>query len=245
MGKSQRVLAIVPARRGSRRVENKNIRNCCGKPLIAWTIEAAIRAKTITSVLVSTDCERIGEIGRRYGAEVPFYRPEGLARSDTPSEAVIVHTLSKLARLSRFYDIFILLQPTSPLRDEEHIEEALEIFLNERPDSLSSVCEGAKDTQQSYNISRKDFYKCVKSLEGNNLLDKAGCSFALNGAIYIAPTLSRHDGFFQGWGEKRLGYCMRKQASLDIDFEEDLILAKRRMRSKLEMGNRTDWSGQK
>ena len=112
------VLGLILARGGSKGIARKNIKNLCGKPLIAWSIEIAQNADSVEKVVVSTDDEEIAEIAQKYGAEVPFLRPAELAQDDTPSMAPVLHALEQLPK----FEMILLLQPTSPLRTTTDIE---------------------------------------------------------------------------------------------------------------------------
>ncbi|MGB3815979.1 MAG: acylneuraminate cytidylyltransferase family protein [Shinella sp.] len=133
-------LAIIPARGGSKGVPGKNIRDMSGKPLIAWSIEAALGIAGVT-VMVSTDSEEIAEVAKAHGAEVPFLRPAALATDTMATEPVLLHALDHYAAKGRHFDAIILLQPTSPFRKPGAVKSALAAFEAEGADSLLSVCE--------------------------------------------------------------------------------------------------------
>ena len=126
MIQNKRVLAIIPARGGSKGVSRKNIMVVAGKPLIAWTIEEAIKSRFIDRVVVSSDDSEIIEISRELGANVPFVRPREMAEDDTPMITPVVHLLNKLPDN---YDYSVLLQPTSPLRTVQDIDECIKYVL--------------------------------------------------------------------------------------------------------------------
>ena len=131
MTEKKRVLAIVPAREGSKGIPDKNVAPTCGKPLIAWTIETARKAGEIDRLIVSTDSTRYRDILEHdYGADLfPFIRPEKFAKDKTPSSDVIIHALDKLEELGEEpFDIVVLLEPTSPLRTAEQINEAIQLL---------------------------------------------------------------------------------------------------------------------
>lgn len=134
-----RVLGLVPARGGSKGVPRKNIRRLCGKPLLAFTAEAALRATRLTRVVLSTDDAEIAEIGKRSGLDVPFMRPPDLARDTTPTLPVIQHTLSKLREAGENFDAVCLLQPTNPLRRAEDIDNCIKLLIDSEADSVVSV----------------------------------------------------------------------------------------------------------
>ncbi len=137
----QNIIAIIPARGGSKRLPCKNIRDLCGKPLIAWTIEQAKNSKFIDKVVVSTDDEEIAAISREYGVDVPFLRPKELATDESPSIDLIKHALDFFKKKGETYDIIILLEPTSPLRKKNDIDAAINLFLERYyySDSLVSL----------------------------------------------------------------------------------------------------------
>lgn len=134
-------LAIIPARGGSKGLPNKNITDLSGKPLIAWSIEQALAAPSIDTVLVSTDSKKIADIAQSFGASVPFLRPPELAQDETATEPVLLHALEWYEQKGQYFDAVVLLQPTSPLRHEERIEQAIRQFESDKADSLLSVCE--------------------------------------------------------------------------------------------------------
>jgi len=124
---SQKILALIPARGGSKGLPRKNILPLSGKPLIAWTVEAAKNSKYIDNCIVSTDDIEIAECAEKYGAEIPFLRPPNLATDFTSSNDVILHAIENI---HDNYDLLVLLQPTSPLRTEYDIDNGIEKFLH-------------------------------------------------------------------------------------------------------------------
>lgn len=134
-------LAVIPARAGSKGLPNKNITNLAGKPLIAWSIEQALSTPSIDTVCVSTDSEEIANIAQSYGASTPFQRPSVLAQDDTRTEPVLLHALEWYEKNEEYFDAVVLLQPTSPLRHNGRIEQAIRQFELQKSDSLVSVCE--------------------------------------------------------------------------------------------------------
>ncbi|MCP3851068.1 MAG: acylneuraminate cytidylyltransferase family protein [Gammaproteobacteria bacterium] len=134
-----KILAFIPARKGSKRVLNKNIKLCAGKPLIAWTIESALKAKQKMDIVVSTDSNKIAEISKKYGAEIPFLRPDELANDTSTTYDAMKYTLNTLAKQGRVYDFIMLLQPTSPVRQASHIDEAFRLLLESNGKAVVSV----------------------------------------------------------------------------------------------------------
>lgn len=128
--KNKKIIAIIPARGGSKGVPKKNIKSLAEKPLIAWTIMAALKSEYLDKVIVSTDSKEIAKISEKYGAEVPFLRPKKLARDSSPVMEAIRHSLDKLKEEKKYTsDIVVILQPTSPLRTTATIDFAIKVFL--------------------------------------------------------------------------------------------------------------------
>ncbi len=138
--KQPTIVGLIPARAGSKRVPDKNIRPLAGHPVIAYTIAAALHSEIFSDVIVSTDSEQYAEIARYYGAEVPFLRPKELAGDVSPDIEWLAHTLNKLEKAGRQYDCFSILRPTSPFRLPVTIKRAWKTFLSqEGVDSLRAV----------------------------------------------------------------------------------------------------------
>ncbi|WP_317367053.1 acylneuraminate cytidylyltransferase family protein [uncultured Tyzzerella sp.] len=219
---NKKVLAFIPARAGSKGIKDKNIIDLNGKPLISYTIEAAKNSKYIDSVIVSTDGEKIANVAKEYGAEVPFFRPKELAEDNSNVITSIIYTIDELKKLGKEYDILILLQPTSPFRNEHHIDEALEMLINNNLPSILSVCETDKNPTLIRNM---DKYNAITPLIETNLslrqeMDKY---YLLNGAIYINYVKDiRIDRYLK---DSKYGYVMDKYHSLDIDEPIDLDIA--------------------
>jgi len=138
----KRVVAIVPARAGSKGLPGKNLRELCGKPLIAWSITQGLACSYVDTVLVSTDSEEIAAVAAAHGARVPFLRPAELAGDGASSVDVLLHAVDYLASLGEAYDYLLLLEPTSPLRDAADIAGALELL--DRSTACESVVGVAK-----------------------------------------------------------------------------------------------------
>lgn len=136
---SPSIIALIPARGGSKGIPRKNMALCAGKPLIQYTFEAARQSSRLSGIFLSTDDQEIAEFGRRHGIEVPFLRPPALAGDQTPMIDVIRHFMSWLDKHNIPFDGVMLLQPTSPLRTALHIDESITLFEQEKPNSLVSV----------------------------------------------------------------------------------------------------------
>ncbi len=136
-----RILAVIPARGGSKGIPRKNLLPLGGKPLIAWSIEQALASTGVTDTVVSTDCEEIAAVASRYGAQVPFLRPADLATDAAATEPVMQHALAQMEHRAGRYDAIMLLQPTSPIRLPTTIDKAVAQFLASGADSLCGVVE--------------------------------------------------------------------------------------------------------
>lgn len=131
MYKGKRILAIIPARGGSKGLPGKNIKEMCGKPLIVWSIEHAQKSKYVDELFISTDSQEIASVAEKYGASCPELRPAELARDTAPSSEFIIYTLNKMKSDGKDFDYFILLEPTSPLRDVEDVDKSIEQLIDD------------------------------------------------------------------------------------------------------------------
>ncbi len=215
-------LAIIPARGGSKRLPRKNVLDLCGKPLIAWSIEAGLKSKYISKVVVSSDDEEILQISQNFGADI-IKRPDELASDTATTFDVIEHTIKSLGK----YDYIVLLQATSPLRNEKHIDEAIELLEEKNADAVVSVCEMDHSPLWSNTLPKDE---SMKNFLRDEILNKRSQDlpkyYRLNGAIYICKTgeLLKNKGFFL---KKNIyAYKMDKKHSVDIDDEIDFIVAK-------------------
>ena len=221
------ILAIIPARGGSKRVKRKNIRNINNKPMIAYTVEAAKKSKYITRLIVSTDDDEIANIALNFGAEVPFLRPSMYSTDKAKSIDLVLHSLIECKRIyQENYDFVLLLQPTSPFRNSSHIDEAIQMLIdNSNADSLISVNEsGHFHPHYLYFPINQNFIKpLIENIEikGYQEMDK---SYIRNGAIYLvkASYLETNKSFI---AENNLAILMDELSSINIDTEIDLKLA--------------------
>jgi N-acylneuraminate cytidylyltransferase len=233
--KDMKVLGIIPARGGSKGIPGKNIRPLGGKPLLAWTAEAARRSTLLTRLILSSDSEEIIDVAKGCGVEVPFVRPESLARDDTPALPVVQHAVRHMSEQEDFVpDIIVLLQPTSPLRRTIHIDESLQRLMSSDADSIVSVVKAHHNyTPDSEMILRDGCLKAYASWEEkNNIRQLKPAYYARNCAIY-AFTHGCLVGKNSIYGEKILPYEMAREESVDVDDLFDLelcefLLARRR-----------------
>ena len=222
----KKLLAIIPARGGSKRLSRKNILDFAGKPLIAWSIESALRSKYIDRVVISTDDQEIADISKKYGADVPFMRPDELATDKATSIDVVLHLLEKLETDNKFYDYIILLQPTSPLRTTQNIDESVELLQSKNSDSVISVCK-AEHSPLWCNTLPEDDDLCgfIKESTVNKRGQDLEQYYRLNGAIYLCSinSLKKENAFFLK--SNCLAYKMEQEQSVDIDTKVDFMLA--------------------
>jgi CMP-N,N'-diacetyllegionaminic acid synthase len=224
----KKVLAVIPARGGSKRLPRKNILDLGGKPLISWTIESAQKSKFIDRVIVSTEDFEIAKVAKKFKCEVPFYRPSELSKDSTTTLDVVVDLIQELGKQGEYYDYVILLQPTSPFRTEYHIDMACEqLMKSNKADAIVSVtpaehhplwCNTLPENKSMSSFLSKD----IDNIRSQDLPDY----YRLNGAIYICSIdlLCAENTFFP----KNVCYAfiMPQKDSIDIDTKEDFDFAR-------------------
>jgi CMP-N,N'-diacetyllegionaminic acid synthase len=219
---SKSVLAVIPARGGSKGLLGKNILPLAGKPLIAWTIESAIESKYIDKCIISTDDQEIADISLKYGGDVPFMRPSELATDKANSIDVITHSIEAIEEK---YALIILLQPTSPLRNSFDIDNALELLENKHAGALVSMVEIRHPVEWAARISG-DLHipELVTTLSKNTRRQDFEKRYELNGAIYISISdlFTKQNSFISN---HTIAYVMPKERSIDIDDEIDFKFA--------------------
>ena len=222
-----KILAIIPARGGSKTIPRKNIKLLNGKPLIYYTIKESIKSKYLGRIIVSTEDKEISEISKKYGAEV-IERPEELAKDETPTIDVIFHVLRVQAENFE-PGLVVLLQPTSPLRNAQDIDNAIELFLKNDCESVVSVCEVEHSLYWSFEIENR----YLKPIFGGKYLNMRRQDlpkvYTPNGAIYVSTPeiLRKYKSFYCS---KTIPYIMPPERSVDIDNEIDFMLAELLMR---------------
>ncbi|MBC8578964.1 acylneuraminate cytidylyltransferase family protein [Zhenhengia yiwuensis] len=223
MYKDKKILAIIPARGGSKGIKNKNIVDLCNRPLISYSIIAALESKYIDKVVVSTDSEEIAEVARNYDAEVPFLRPKEFASDTAKTIDAVMHCIETLEEMGQTYDYLVLLQPTQPLRQAYHIDEAIELLMDKDEVSLISVRRvidhpilirtidevgnGVNLMNQSSTQRRQDFKQYYK----------------VNGSIYINKIDQLT--YETSLNDNKVCYIMEDQYDIDIDEHFDLSIA--------------------
>lgn len=226
----QQPYVIIPARGGSKGIPRKNIRMLNGKPLIAYTIEAAKEVISINHIIVSTDSEEIKCVAENMGLTIPFLRPAPLASDEATSYDVIMHVIKYLEKSGFTPNPIILLQPTSPFRNANHIEEALSLYTDDI-DMVVSVTETKSNPYYTLFEENQDGY-LQKSKEGN-FTRRQDCPkvWEYNGAIYIMNTNSLKSKSISDFN-KVIKYEMTEETSLDIDTELDWIIAETIIKSR-------------
>jgi CMP-N-acetylneuraminic acid synthetase len=215
---TKKVLAIIPARGGSKGLPRKNIIDLAGKPLIAWTIEASLGSRYITKTIVSSDSDEILEVAKEFGSYT-LKRPEEFSTDISSSEVVVIHALENLKEK---FDYVVLLQPTSPLRDTNDINAAFEKLLSLDATALISVCEYDNKILKAF---KEDEFGYIEGISNNKYpfmrrqdLPK---TYMSNGAIYITKVdeFLKNNSFYT---DKTVQYVMDDIKSSDIDTKEDL-----------------------
>lgn len=225
----KKIIAIVPARQGSKGLAKKNIIDFLGKPLLVWSIEAALQSKYVDRIIVSTDSTEIAGIGEKFGADIPFIRPSYLSEDNSTSVDVICYAVEFMSeKLGENFDFVILLEPTSPLRTSEDVDLALEKLIGS-PDARSLVSVGESESQHNklqFNITESEFISvepASKKFVHMRRQDLAR-SYFLDGSIYLSyiHTLFEFASFVHG---KTLTLSLPKWKNIEIDDEYDYIMA--------------------
>lgn len=221
------LLCVIPARGGSKGIPRKNVLPVAGRPLIAWTIAAALAARPRMEVVVSTDDEEIATVARSHGADVPFLRPDSLARDDTPTEPVIRHALEHFRQSRGEPDAVILLQATSPIRLPGTLDRALAQFIDSGADSLVGVVPQAPFLWWQGDPPRADYDVARRPRRQD--LTPAQIRYRETGSVYVTrPAVYDRD-------DNRLGgritlFVMDEIEGVDIDTDVDLALTEATLR---------------
>lgn len=221
-----RVLGIIPARGGSKGIPGKNIRPLGGRPLLAWTAESALAAKRLSRVVLTTDDERIAEIGRVCGLEVPFLRPAELAMDDTPTLPVLQHAVSELEKAGDRFDAICLLQPTSPFRRAGDIDGCIEL-LETGLDAVVSVLPVPAEHNPHW-VYFRDSDGLLRLATGEEQpiprRQELPSAFHRDGAVYVTRRDVLMNGSLYG---RRLGGCLADSRSVNLDTLADWERAER------------------
>lgn len=223
MYKGKKIVAIIPARGGSKRLPNKNILPLCGKPLIGWSIEAALASQYLDEVVLSSDSEAILDEGGKYKGVTLLKRPDALARDESRSIDVVLHALDAL---HKHYDYAIVLQPTSPLRSAQDIDRGIVECIDKEAISVIGVCEVEHSPLWSNQLDESmDMSDFLDDKYNNSRSQDLPTYYRINGAFYISRTdsLIQNETFFVK--EKIYALLMSQEDSVDIDTKLDFIIA--------------------
>ncbi len=222
------VLAIIGARGGSKGLPRKNVILLGGKPLIAWTIDAARGARDITRTVITTDNHEIADTARQCGAEVPFMRPDELAQDSTPGLAAVLHAVRWLDDHEGYRpDVVVNLQPTSPLRTSSDIDAAMALLRERQADAVVSVSPADQHPYWMKTVDSSGWMKdFIEQREATLVRQKLPAVYALNGAIYLAhrEVLLSTGSWYT---DRTAAYIMPFERSIDIDTAWDFADAER------------------
>jgi CMP-N,N'-diacetyllegionaminic acid synthase len=229
-----KVLGVVTARGGSKGLPGKNLKLLAGKPLLAYTVEAARASNALDAVILSTEDEQIAELGRQLGCDVPFMRPRDLAQDDTPHLPVIQHAVRWMAeRASYSPDAVMILQPTSPLRKPEDIRGAVELLERSGADSVVSASEVPAHAHPMRALRLDDKGAAVLFVNGERVRRRINrrqdlpAAWVMNGAIYVCRTYLLFADDPSLYGDRVVAYPMPAERGLSIDDARDFAEAER------------------
>jgi len=233
MIRSEDILAIIPARGGSKGVPRKNIRKLGGKPLIAYTIEAALGSSFINDLIVSTDDEEIAKISRKWNVEVPFLRPKKFASDTAKAIEVVKHALLEMEKLNNHeYPVIVYLEPPAPFKTSGDIDACIELFFEKTPSSVVSV----NEANQYHPILMKKIEDgqlkpiCFDESEGISRQLYKPTAYMRNGAVYVIRKENILNGVF--YGEPIIPYIMPNERSICIDSMLDWYAAEAMIMAK-------------
>ena len=235
MGEFGIMLALIPARGGSKSIPRKNIKDLCGKPLIFYTIDAAKEAKSIDHIILSTDDEKVVSVCKEYDCDidVPFMRPPELATDGALAIDNYIYTIERLNKEFKYkYQEFVVLQPTSPLRNAMDIDNAIQIYLEKDADSVISVSEAIYPPLWAKKIDKNGVLKNYFNIENiNKNRQELEKTYVPNGAVFVFR-FSLLKERYSYYSEKTYPYIMPKERSIDIDNYIDFKFAEFMMVTK-------------
>ena len=218
-----KTIAIIPARSGSKGLKDKNIKLLAGKPLMAYSIEAAIQSGVFDEIMLSTDSEHYAEIARSYGASVPFLRSERNSADNASSLDTVKEVLSGYELAGKTFDAFCILQPTSPLRTAQDIVNAAKIF-DGAATAVISVCEADHSPLWCNTLPEDHSLEGFIARTGNMRRQELGKFYRVNGAVYFVRVPAFQEDAYL-YREGSFAYVMDKRHSIDIDDEFDFMMA--------------------
>lgn len=226
-----RVLGIIPARGGSKGIPRKNIKPLCGKPLLAYTTEAARGSKYLTRVILSTDDEEIASVGQALGLDIPFMRPSNLAQDDTPTVPVMIHAVETLEKQGEFYDAICLLQPTHPLRTSQDIDVCIELFRDSQATAVVTVLNVPAHYNPHWVYFQDDMgYLHLSTGEAEPIPRRQllPAAYHREGSVYVVhrDVLMTQNSLY---GNQLLGVLIPAERSINIDSLDDWAEANNRL----------------
>lgn len=225
MYEGRRILAVIPARGGSKGLPGKNIRELAGKPLIAWSIEAGRQSRYVDQLTISTDSPAIARVAREWGGDVPFLRPAELATDEAKGIDAILHAVRWHRENSQVFDLILVLQPTSPLRTAEDIDRAIELLFEKNASAIVSVCPTDHHPWLANTLPEGGSMKEFLRPEVQNTNRQSLPNFyRLNGAIYLAD-ISFLEETCTFIADGTIAFPMAAEKSIDIDNLLDFKLA--------------------
>lgn len=238
MAKKHKIIALIPARGGSRGIPDKNIEPFCGKPLIAWTIEEALKSKMVDKVIVSTDSQKIAAVARKYGAEVPFMQPKELARPSSKLDYVLKFAIDWLKENENYnVDYVVLLLPTNPLRTAKHIDEAVKLALKKSTDCVVAASELPAGHNPYWVFEQSKLRpKTLINAKGQNIKDiphqrqLLSKYYTKNDIVFVINAKNLHGKNPNLWGEKQELYIMSDFYDADINMPEEWVLMENKFR---------------
>ena len=224
-------IAIIPARSGSKGLPDKNIRELCGKPMLAYSIEAAKKSGKIDVVHVSTDSEHYAEIAKAYGADVPFLRSGEFSGDTATTWDVVRFVLNKYKQMGQQFEVVTVLQPTSPLRTADDIMEVSDMYFLKSATAVVGVCEMEHSPLWSNTLNNDLCMNGFLNKASNVQRQQLETYYRINGAIYMidAEVITNN---FEIYGERSYAYIMPKERSVDIDDVMDFKIAEMYMKER-------------
>lgn len=228
------MLAIIPARGGSKSVPKKNIKQLAGKPLILWTIEAAEKSEYIDRIVLSTDDEEIADTCRSTGIDIPFLRPTELAQDDSMAIDNYIYTVERLnSEYNHNYKEFVVLLPTVPLRNSYDIDSAIKFFIEKDADSVISCTFLSHPIEWTFTIDKNRLIKRRKKVDTKKMMNRqvSDNAYIPNGGVYVFKTALLKD-HYSYYSKKTYAYIMPQERSVDIDTEYDFEFAEYLMKKE-------------
>ena len=217
-----RLIAIIPARSGSKGLPDKNIKDLYGKPLLAYTIEAALRTNKFDEIMVSTDSEHYAKIAEKYGARVPFLRSNANSGDNASSWDAVYEVIKNYEKINIEFDTFMLLQPTSPLRDEKDIVGAIDEYKEKKANTVVSVCEAEHTPIYMNTLPESLNMDCFFGEHKWTRRQELPTYYRLNGAIYMSD-IKFFLKYRDIYRDNCFAYVMDNKKSVDIDTELDFM----------------------